>query len=1561
MDPVTVQRLQAQLIQLAQQASKVGTAQARTTVGVTPQQTTATQRATRQAAAGFATTSKQATQATQAVKGFGGAMQEAGRGISHAAGKVLLWSVATGAIYGSLQALRGAVETINDVDFALTGLRKVYAGNIADLGQMKRAAVDMAMAYGSGISDVLNGMRDWARQGYRARDVIELTRVSLLAQNIAEMDAVQATRYLTAALNQFDLEATQAITVLDTWNELSNRYAATTQDIAEGTARLGRTAHDAGLSIQEASAMVAVLVEQTKRSGQEIGTAMRTVLTYAYRERNVKELEKIGIYVRRERGELLAMMDVLTQLSVKWEVLSDTQRQAIAEAFGVRRVTEFRTLIQGMPAILEATRIAYDSQGSALRENIIFLDSLQVRYGRLKAALQALAVGTETQDTLKSIVSVLTSLVTVVDKVGIKTIFAAGALVLITRYTQAYSAALITFHTQMVLGTQAVAAGTVTMAAWQLQVNAATLALQRFWVTLGPVGWAVAAVGVAFGTWKAIDAYVYRHERAARGLERQAEDIEQTTLEALRREEAGYRAQVDALTRRAELIQSLRDQYEAVGKSTDKAADKQKQMAKILELLQAATGDASLALRDGLAPAFGIVERAAQSALIGITDAMDKMRASIAQTLRGQIQGIRGDIELRRDAVDNFAKAAERERKTVLGMFDTIAKGQKLYVDPFAGVDRKDAEAVLSRTHEMKDLSGLQTGVTNRLSNAVGEYNVAAGRRIELEGTLKTTEQALLELEMERADLPKRIVSDPDPLGTKKAGKSLRSYQNQVRSVINLVRELQQAMRRMGAEGLGPWYQEIQRFDQTWEDMQDRALMALDQINETLSEDIPAQARKALLGARDELVGVLNTFATQYPLEFQRAWERALHIIRGGAEALQFQLREYREELEKTLADWVRRGKITPDQATEMQRLATLTKQFEVISKSADLLERQYQFERQITELEMGKGWEFSRERAEMLRRDVEQAAGALTALLLAARAEGAVGETIGEIITEMRAKASDLADALLTAEQKLVGANAAVLDFRDGIVGLGQDLELFLLDRLGDVTGKIKYLQDIFQRALDLKDVNAQIAAFRSLVELHQELVEVQYDYLKLQADTDTFQQFALLQQRYGAMTDPRERIRLWKEMQDIQRDYADWQREVAAGMEDYGLDPVARTTREIERLWELLEEFPLTTEEGRGYFDELLSRATQFGDAWRAEVKQLSSSFSDAMADAIQGTGDLTEAIAGIFEDIGREWLRTYISRQMEGVFEELNRAAYRARGEPVDRATDIMGRLREIKLPEKPELPALEGLDLQLSSLGQTCLDAATKMEQSLVAIDADTAAIIEHTRALVESAQQIGATGGGGADFNSLLLQAAAGGGGEGGGIPGGGDYGVKPWQKSVIGAAGLYSAYETGSPMAGMVGGALAFGPWGAVAGLGLGILGKRKKKKEADAQQAAFAQKLMAKYGAFWSPPDVMWSTTPFLSAMDYPAYASYRGYAAPKPSAAYPTVSAAWTAPTRYPTVTAPQFDLRELARRIQPITVNLHGTGYTARDARQIAVSIQREQARLYEREQKAGVRVR
>jgi len=311
--------------------------------------------------------------------------------------KVALWTAATGLVFGSIRALGGGLEVIKDFDSGMVDLQKVFQGTTSELAMLKKEILSTSIEMGSLSKDTLQAAINLGRMGKTRVEIAELTRVALLGQNIAEIEAAQGVRFLNAALLQFEKQADQAIDVLDKWNELSNRTPVTTRDLAEAISIAGAVTSQAGADIEFLNAEVAALAATMAKSGHEIGTALKTITAFAYRKKTIPEIERItGIEVIDKATSQLMDIDTLLQrVAARWDTLTEAEQNELAQTMaGVRRKGFFLNLMRNFDIVLENQVKQWAAAGSAIRENEIRLSSLATKMTQLHAAFERLAIST---------------------------------------------------------------------------------------------------------------------------------------------------------------------------------------------------------------------------------------------------------------------------------------------------------------------------------------------------------------------------------------------------------------------------------------------------------------------------------------------------------------------------------------------------------------------------------------------------------------------------------------------------------------------------------------------------------------------------------------------------------------------------------------------------------------------------------------------------------------------------------------------------------------------------------------------------------------------------------------------------------------------------------------------------------------------------------------------------------------------------------------------------------------------------------------------------------------
>jgi TP901 family phage tail tape measure protein len=331
---------------------------------------------------------------TKHIRDFNSTLLGTGDSLGNILAKVAQWTIATGVIFGTMRAFRSMVGTITDVDDQMVMLRKVFQGTEAELNVVKASAIDTSIALGNLVAPSIEATTVWARMGREGRELSEALRVSLLAQNIAEIESADAAKLLNAALIQFNKSVDQGIDVLDKWNELSNRTPVTTRDLADAVSQAGAVFNVAGASIEDLNAYTVALSASMAKTGKEIGNALKTIGSYIKRAETVPKLAKItGIEVERVGEAHLNLDGILLRLASTWGNLTDVEKEEIAQtSAGVRRKAYFLSLMENFNLVLEAYAIQWDAAGSAVKENEIRLDSLRTKFTQLRASLQKFAV-----------------------------------------------------------------------------------------------------------------------------------------------------------------------------------------------------------------------------------------------------------------------------------------------------------------------------------------------------------------------------------------------------------------------------------------------------------------------------------------------------------------------------------------------------------------------------------------------------------------------------------------------------------------------------------------------------------------------------------------------------------------------------------------------------------------------------------------------------------------------------------------------------------------------------------------------------------------------------------------------------------------------------------------------------------------------------------------------------------------------------------------------------------------------------------------------------------------
>ena len=112
-------------------------------------------------------------------------------------------------------------------------------------------------------------------------------------------------------------------------------FAVSASDLAEGIKRVGSSASDANVSLNETISLITSAQQTTARGGAVIGNSFKTIFTRLGRSSVLSDLEKMGVATTDAAGKSLPLVQVLKNLAVTYDSLStrNTNKDMIGKSY----------------------------------------------------------------------------------------------------------------------------------------------------------------------------------------------------------------------------------------------------------------------------------------------------------------------------------------------------------------------------------------------------------------------------------------------------------------------------------------------------------------------------------------------------------------------------------------------------------------------------------------------------------------------------------------------------------------------------------------------------------------------------------------------------------------------------------------------------------------------------------------------------------------------------------------------------------------------------------------------------------------------------------------------------------------------------------------------------------------------------------------------------------------------------------------------------------------------------------------------------------------------------
>jgi TP901 family phage tail tape measure protein len=352
---------------------------------------------------------------------------------------VALWGGTTGALFGGLAVARGAVESSIRLEHQTARLTQVFQGNRAEALHLADATQRLASATGRSTDEAMESAIQWARLGLNRIQVTEAVRVSLVAANVAEISAADATEHLTSLTRVYHLRVQELAGVLGMLNSISNTYNVTNAQMLEGLTRTSAIAKQAGVPLAELIGIIGAGVGGTGQTGANIGNSLKTIIGRVQSPEIADALRnQFRFEVTVEGGEdIKSFSTLLAELFVKYQELNRAEKQSLLfQTAGKFHASRLAALLDGYVRSQVLAIQAQLNLNSAEEENAKILATLKAQLTGLVAEWERFAstqAGHGPSKALREITVALKNILVVMNLPGVSAaVTGIGALLAVT-------------------------------------------------------------------------------------------------------------------------------------------------------------------------------------------------------------------------------------------------------------------------------------------------------------------------------------------------------------------------------------------------------------------------------------------------------------------------------------------------------------------------------------------------------------------------------------------------------------------------------------------------------------------------------------------------------------------------------------------------------------------------------------------------------------------------------------------------------------------------------------------------------------------------------------------------------------------------------------------------------------------------------------------------------------------------------------------------------------------------------------------------------------------------
>lgn len=303
--------------------------------------------------------------------------------------RILAFTSVTAQLFVLQRALQEIAKATVEVDKSLRDINVILGQSDSQLSKFGQSLFKVANDTGQSFDNVAAAATEFSRQGLGVEQTLLRTRDALILSRLASLDTVTATEVLTSTVNSFSKSLLNTTDIVNKLARVDGNFAVSSKDLAESISRVGSTAQDVGVDLNQLIALTTSVQQVTARGGAAIGNSFKTIFTRIGRPQTLEYLEKLGIQVKDTEGTVKPATDILLQLAQTYsKVGAETQNVIVQQVAGVHQANILRAVLGDLAKNTSVYNSALLDSQNATDEAITRNAKLNESYSSILNALQ---------------------------------------------------------------------------------------------------------------------------------------------------------------------------------------------------------------------------------------------------------------------------------------------------------------------------------------------------------------------------------------------------------------------------------------------------------------------------------------------------------------------------------------------------------------------------------------------------------------------------------------------------------------------------------------------------------------------------------------------------------------------------------------------------------------------------------------------------------------------------------------------------------------------------------------------------------------------------------------------------------------------------------------------------------------------------------------------------------------------------------------------------------------------------------------------------------------------